>query len=51
MRFPTMACPSRDPLIWAAARENGIPVVYNEDFQHGRDVEGVRIINPSLASP
>lgn len=35
-----------DSLIWAAARENGIGVVYTEDYQHGRDVEGVRIINP-----
>jgi len=35
-----------DALIWAAAKENGIPLVYTEDFQHGRDVEGVRIVNP-----
>lgn len=40
-----------DALIWAAARENGIPVVYTEDFQHGREIEGVRIINPFLAHP
>jgi predicted nucleic acid-binding protein len=37
-----------DALIWAAAKENGVHVVYTEDFQHGRDVEGVRIINPFL---
>jgi predicted nucleic acid-binding protein len=40
-----------DALIWAAAKENGIPIVYTEDFQHGRDIEGVRIINPFLANP
>jgi predicted nucleic acid-binding protein len=40
-----------DALIWAAAKENGIPVVYTEDFQHGREIEGVRIINPFLGNP
>ena len=35
-----------DALIRSAAKENGIPMVYTEDFQHGRDVEGVRIVNP-----
>jgi predicted nucleic acid-binding protein len=40
-----------DALIWAAAKTNGIPVVYTEDFQHGRDIEGVRIINPFLDNP
>jgi predicted nucleic acid-binding protein len=39
-----------DALIWAAAKENGIPLVYTEDFQHGRDVEGVRIVNPFAES-
>jgi predicted nucleic acid-binding protein len=37
-----------DALIWAAAKANGIPIVYTEDFQHGREIEGVRIINPFL---
>lgn len=37
-----------DALIWAVAKENGIPIVYTEDFQHGRQIEGVRIINPFL---
>jgi predicted nucleic acid-binding protein len=40
-----------DALIWAAAKENGIPTVYTEDFQHGRDIEGVQIINPFVGSP
>ena len=39
-----------DALIWAAAKENGIPLVYTEDFQHGRDLEGVRIENPLLGT-
>ncbi|HZW31074.1 MAG TPA: PIN domain-containing protein [Isosphaeraceae bacterium] len=40
-----------DALIWAAAKESGIPLVYTEDFQHGRDIEGVLIINPLVGSP
>jgi predicted nucleic acid-binding protein len=39
-----------DALIWAAAAENGIPVIYTEDFQAGREVEGVRFINPFLVA-
>src|SRR5262245_20674257 len=35
-----------DALIWAAARENGATTLYTEDFQHGRNIEGVEIINP-----
>jgi len=42
--IPTHGFSFWDALIWAAAKENGIPVVYTEDFQHGRDIEGVRII-------
>jgi len=37
-----------DALIWAAAAENGIPTVYSEDFQHGREIESVRFVNPFL---
>ncbi|HEY2159057.1 MAG TPA: PIN domain-containing protein [Isosphaeraceae bacterium] len=40
-----------DALIWAAAKENGISRIYSEDFQNGRDIEGVRIINPLAARP
>ena len=39
-----------DALIWAAAVENGIPVIYTEDYQAGREVEGVRFINPFLVA-
>lgn len=35
-----------DALVWAAAKENGVPVIYTEDFQDGRDAEGVRYVNP-----
>ena len=37
-----------DALIWAAAVENGIPVIYTEDYQDGREVEGARFVNPFL---
>jgi predicted nucleic acid-binding protein len=40
-----------DALIWAAAKGNDVEVIHTEDFQDGRDVEGVRFINPFLASP
>jgi predicted nucleic acid-binding protein len=35
-----------DALIWAAARESGVSVIYTQDFQHGRDIEGVAIVDP-----
>lgn len=35
-----------DAQIWAAARAGGATVLLTEDFQDGRDVEGVRIVNP-----
>ncbi|MFN3690655.1 MAG: PIN domain-containing protein [Fimbriimonadales bacterium] len=35
-----------DALIWAAAREYGIPTLYTEDFTPGATLEGVAIINP-----
>ncbi len=35
-----------DALVWAAARENGVPVLNTEDCQAGRDLEGVRFVNP-----
>lgn len=40
-----------DALVWAAAKEHSATVLYTEDFQHGREVEGVRIVNPFEASP
>jgi predicted nucleic acid-binding protein len=38
-----------DALIWAAAKEGGATMLYSEDFQHGRDVEGVKFENPFLS--
>jgi predicted nucleic acid-binding protein len=38
-----------DALIWAAAKENGISVIHTEDFQDGRDIEGVQFRNPFVA--
>ncbi len=35
-----------DALIWAAARENDIKVIYTEDTQSAPEIEGVRYINP-----
>jgi predicted nucleic acid-binding protein len=38
--------PYWDALIWAAARLAAIPVVLSEDFQDGREIEGVTFQNP-----
>jgi predicted nucleic acid-binding protein len=35
-----------DAQIWAAARLNQVPLVFTEDFQDGRVLEGVRFVNP-----
>ena len=40
-----------DALIWAAAREGGLSTLYTEDFQHGREIEGVRIVDPFAGTP
>lgn len=40
-----------DSLIWAAAKAADCSVVYSEDFQHGRVLEGVQFVNPFLPSP
>jgi predicted nucleic acid-binding protein len=37
-----------DGLIWAAAHHHRLSTIYTEDFQHGREVEGVRFLNPFL---
>jgi predicted nucleic acid-binding protein len=39
-----------DALIWSAAVENNVTVIYTEDFQDGRIVEGVRFVNPFASS-
>nr|WP_249809695.1 PIN domain-containing protein [Bradyrhizobium sp. 139] len=35
-----------DALIVAAAVEAGCDILYSEDMQHGRSIEGLTIINP-----
>jgi predicted nucleic acid-binding protein len=35
-----------DGLIWAAAHFHQVSIIYTEDFQHGRTIEGVRFVNP-----
>ena len=35
-----------DELIWSAAVENEVALIYTEDFQDGRVVEGVRFVKP-----
>jgi predicted nucleic acid-binding protein len=37
-----------DAQIWATARLNGMSVVLSEDFTDGREIEGVRFIDPFL---
>jgi predicted nucleic acid-binding protein len=39
-----------EALIWAVAREAGVPVIVSEDFQDGRELEGVQFLNPFLRS-
>ena len=39
-----------DASIIAAAIAGGCDVLYTEDMQHGREVEGVRIVNPFLGA-
>jgi predicted nucleic acid-binding protein len=38
-----------DALIWSAAVENTIAVIYTEDFQDGCELEGVLFVNPFSA--
>ena len=35
-----------DALIWATARDADVRVILSEDFQDGREIEGVRFVNP-----
>jgi predicted nucleic acid-binding protein len=48
--IPRHALSFWDALIWSAAVENMVGIIYTEDFQDGREVEGVRFINPFSAS-
>lgn len=35
-----------DALLWASVRRAGVELLISEDFQDGRTIEGVRILNP-----
>ena len=35
-----------DALVWATARDADVRVVLSKDFQDGREIEGVRFVNP-----
>lgn len=35
-----------DSLILRAAKEGGCSILYSEDLQHGRSIDGVRIVDP-----
>jgi predicted nucleic acid-binding protein len=38
-----------DAMLWATARRIGISQLFTEDFQDGRVIEGVRIVDPFAA--
>jgi len=35
-----------DALIWRAAKQAGCGVLFTEDMQEGREIDGLRVINP-----
>ena len=37
-----------DAMLWATAKQAGVTLVLSEDFQHDRELEGVRFRNPLL---
>jgi predicted nucleic acid-binding protein len=37
-----------DAMLWAAAKQAGVTVLLSEDFQHGRELEGILFRNPLL---
>lgn len=39
-----------DAMIWSVARRSGARLLLSEDLQDGRDLEGVRFINPFAAT-
>lgn len=38
-----------DAMLWATARRAGVRILFSEDLQDGRTIEGVRILNPFAA--
>ena len=39
-----------DAMQWAVAKQAGATLLLSEDLQHGRELEGVRFLNPFLDS-
>ena len=39
-----------DSLVWAVAKEGGIPYLMTEDFDDGASLEGVQFVNPFIPS-
>ncbi len=37
-----------DAHLWAFAEHHGVPILYSEDFQHGRTYGTVKVVNPFL---
>ena len=35
-----------DAVMWATARQNGVEILYSEDFQNEQNIEGVQVLNP-----
>jgi predicted nucleic acid-binding protein len=43
--------PLWDALLWATARRAGCKTILSEDFQHARELGGVRFLNPFKLAP
>jgi predicted nucleic acid-binding protein len=43
--------PVWDALLWATARRSGCKIIFSEDFQDGREIGGVRFVNPFKLTP
>jgi len=39
-----------DAMLWSVARDNSVTLLISEDFQHGRELLGVRFHNPFVVS-
>ena len=35
-----------DAMMWATARQNGVEILYSEDFQNKQNIGGVQVLNP-----
>ena len=39
-----------DAVMWATARQNGVEILYSEDFQNEQNIGGVQVLNPFYSS-